>query len=381
MQSCLGFPGQQWFFRLRVLAFSAVVAMVLAGGNSRAFASSLSVRFVTFNVDFNNTAQQIDSDISAVSPNADIIMFQEAKWVSIADSFGSGWTVYQVTDQGDAQQGSAIAIRNSIKSQVLATGLVLGVDHGSAAMLDRYIAYADVKLTNGLVIRVMALHMPPERFQYLQPTMASNLEDFVNQTPYPVVVGADWNYTVNDDPYDIQGAVGLIPKGSGIDGFYYDDSAADFVSLTKMSGLNCNSDHDPVKMVANMHVPTYIIDNNSAGFTASSNWSSGSSAADKYGPNYRFHLTQQVSDTAQWSANVTPGVYNVYAWWSQGVNRSTTAPFILPDGTVVNKNQQVNGGMWNLLGTQTLSGTAATRLSCWTTAGYVVIADGLKYAP
>ena len=30
------------------------------------------------------------------------------------------------------------------------------------------------------------------------------------------------------------------------------------------------------------------------------------------------------------------GTYTISAWWSQGSNRSATAPYILPNGNVVN---------------------------------------------
>ncbi|MGI8908771.1 MAG: SpoIID/LytB domain-containing protein [Candidatus Sumerlaeaceae bacterium] len=127
---------------------------------------------------------------------------------------------------------------------------------------------------------------------------------------------------------------------------------------------------------------TITIDNSSAGFSASSNWSTGTSAADKYGTDYRYRSTAAVSDAAQWSASISSsGTYNVSAWWSQGSNRSATAPYILPNGTSVSKNQQAGGGVWNLLGTSSLTaGTSAvTKLSCWTTTGYIVLADAIKY--
>jgi len=367
--------------RSRFFAIAVGLSISLSTIISEASAASQRIRYITFNVDFNNSAAQIDSDIQALKSQADIVFFQEAKWVTIANSFGSGFTVHQVTTQGDAKQGSAIAVRNSAISNVLASGLRLGVDNHGEEMLDRYIAWADVTLTNNLVIRIMSLHMPPGRFQYLQPIMADNLATFVAESPYPVIVGADWNFTVNNDPYNIQGDTGLTPKGIGIDGFYYDSSITTFVSIAELTGLNVNSDHDPVKMTADMDVPTYIIDNSNAGFSASTNWSTGTSAADKYGSNYRFRLTAQESDVAEWTKSVTPGTYGIYAWWSQGANRSTTAPFILPDNTTVYKNQQTAGGQWNLLGTQTLSGSATTKLSCWTTTGFVVIADAIKLAP
>jgi hypothetical protein len=126
---------------------------------------------------------------------------------------------------------------------------------------------------------------------------------------------------------------------------------------------------------------TITVDNTSSGFAASTNWSTGTSAADKYGTNYRFRTTAAVSDSAAWTANITQaGNYTISAWWSQGANRSATAPYILPNSTTVNVNQQANGGKWNTLGTVSLAtGSRTTRLSCWTTAGFVVVADAVRY--
>lgn len=123
-----------------------------------------------------------------------------------------------------------------------------------------------------------------------------------------------------------------------------------------------------------------IIDNSSAGFTASGNWSTGTSAADRYGADYRFRPTAAVSDTAKWSFSVPQSRnYEISAWWSQGTNRSAAAPYILPDSTSVPKNQQTNGGKWNVLATQNLStGNHQVQLSCWATTGFTVIADAIK---
>ena len=113
----------------------------------------------------------------------------------------------------------------------------------------------------------------------------------------------------------------------------------------------------------------------------SGSWTVGTSATDKYGADYKFHSTAAVSDPATWTINVaTAGSYNVYAWWTAGSNRSTTAPYILPNGASVQANQQANGGKFNLLGTMTLAaGNNDTKLSIWTTSGFVVVADAVRY--
>lgn len=124
----------------------------------------------------------------------------------------------------------------------------------------------------------------------------------------------------------------------------------------------------------------YVIDNASGGFSASSGWATGSSSADKYGADYRYKSTAAVSDPANFTATVAGGSYTISAWWPAGTNRSTTAPFVLPGGGKVSVNQQANGGKWNTLGTLSLgAGAQKTQLSCWTTTGFIVVADAVKY--
>lgn len=113
----------------------------------------------------------------------------------------------------------------------------------------------------------------------------------------------------------------------------------------------------------------------------SGSWATATGATDKYGADYKYRSTTAVSDPAEWTINVSAGgSYNIYGWWSAGSNRSSTAPYILPNGATVSANQQANGGKFNLLGTIGLgAGANTTKLSCWTTAGFVVIADAVRY--
>jgi hypothetical protein len=127
-----------------------------------------------------------------------------------------------------------------------------------------------------------------------------------------------------------------------------------------------------------------IVDNADSGFSASSNWSTGTSSTDKYGTSYRYRSTAAVSDSALFSASLpSSGTWQVYAWWPQGTNRSPTAPYIIyysGGSTSISVNQQTNGGKWNYLGAWSMnSGTNNVRVSCWTTTGYVVMADAVKW--
>jgi len=123
---------------------------------------------------------------------------------------------------------------------------------------------------------------------------------------------------------------------------------------------------------------TNLIDDTPA---VSATWATGTSATDKYGSDYKWRSTEAISDPASWTINITSaGSYDISAWWSAGTNRSASAPYILPSGSSVTKNQQANGGAWNLLGTQSLAtGNRTTQLSCWAATGFIVVADAVKY--
>lgn len=123
-----------------------------------------------------------------------------------------------------------------------------------------------------------------------------------------------------------------------------------------------------------------IVDNSDAGFTASANWSTGTSSTDKYGADYRFRSTAAVSNQAVWTFNIpTADTYEVYAWWPQGTNRSPAAPYSVNGSAGIPKNQQTNGGTWNSLGQFSMAaGSNNVKLSCWAASGYVVVADAVR---
>lgn len=128
-----------------------------------------------------------------------------------------------------------------------------------------------------------------------------------------------------------------------------------------------------------------IVDNASSGFSASTSWWTSTSTPGYYGTNYHTRATAAVSDSAKWTVTLpTTGSYKVYAQWAAGSNRAKSAPYIITHSggnVTVNVNQQANGGQWNLLGTWNFnSGTAQrVQLSCWTTTGYYVVADAVKF--
>jgi len=127
-----------------------------------------------------------------------------------------------------------------------------------------------------------------------------------------------------------------------------------------------------------------VVDNNSAGFAASASWVVASSAPDKYGADYRYRSTAAVSDQATWTGSLpSAGSYGVYAWWTAGANRAANIGYTVyhaTGSTTANVNQQATGGQWRLLTTASLNaGNNQVKLSCWTTTGFVVVADAILW--
>lgn len=127
-----------------------------------------------------------------------------------------------------------------------------------------------------------------------------------------------------------------------------------------------------------------VVDNTSGGFTPGSGWWTSTSTPGYYGSNYHVRPTEATSDAATWTVNLpSSGSYKVEAWWTDGSNRSATAPYIVyhsGGSTTASQNQQANGGKWNNLGTYSFgSGSQSVILSCWTGTGYYVVADAVRF--
>ena len=126
-------------------------------------------------------------------------------------------------------------------------------------------------------------------------------------------------------------------------------------------------------------------DNSGTNFTVGSTaWFAGTSVAGYYGTNYHARATEAISDPATWTVSLpSSGTYKVEAWWTSTSNRSSTAPYqVVHTGgtTTVSKDQTINGGSWQSLGNYSFNaGSNTVRLSCWTTAGFYVIADAVRF--
>jgi N-acetylmuramoyl-L-alanine amidase len=131
--------------------------------------------------------------------------------------------------------------------------------------------------------------------------------------------------------------------------------------------------------------PVEVIgDNGTSAWTASTSWFPGTSIAGYYGANYHARATASASDAATWTVNLpSAGSYAVHVRWTAATNRSTTAPYIVTHTggtTTVNANQQLNNGVWMGLGTYNFNaGSNQVKLSCWTTLGFYVVGDAVRF--
>ena len=247
---------------LTVALASTAVLGVLA---PPAQAAAVQLRFVTFNVNFNNSQPQVRADWEdVVAPHADIVFFQEAKNVRLADFINTNIWLVRQNVANDAEAGSALAVRRSAITDFEGWDLVKGVDAsncpGDPDILTRWIAKMGVKVSNGRLVRIASLHMPPGNCQTGPGSpydrMSDNIVQFVRGGDRLTVLGADWNKIVDQDPNDIGKRTGLEPNGpddgSRIDGFMYSKQLAN-CCLTRLGQVN--SDHRPVQVKLTVPAP------------------------------------------------------------------------------------------------------------------------------
>jgi len=179
----------------------------------------------------------------------------------------------------------------------------------------------------------------PQRIIRLAPGNITDPSCAPENMPYCTTTNSHLAITTNGATY----TVSIVPRSGGND-------------ITE-PGL---TDH-PVDEPTDIWVPPaeiIVIDNTDPGFEVNGMWDRRSAGLDKYGSDYRYHAVQNADpgsvDTANWSADVIPGWYEVSVWYPAGSNRSQFAQYIVHDSIAgpdtFRINQQLNGGKWNKLG-------------------------------
>lgn len=126
-----------------------------------------------------------------------------------------------------------------------------------------------------------------------------------------------------------------------------------------------------------------VVDNTSAGYTASANWQVGKYGTP-YSGSYEYRKADgAAADKAAFNVLLPAGTYDVYAWYTPGTNRATTARYTVSTtggARVVTVNQQSGGNSWKWIGKYSLGSGAnfVTLDAANGTPGYL-IADAVRW--
>ena len=176
---------------------------------------------------------------------------------------------------------------------------------------------------------------------------------------------------------------------SGVDGLQQAEKQDGYIIFTAGSGTySFQVTGEP------LHTPdigeeeeTGIVIDDQATYTNEWVHETASNHNDRYGDG--FHYIGWVSGEPTASATYTTtieedGEYDVFAWWGVHSNRATNTPYTIHCGNVtetIRKNQEINGGQWNLLGTYTAKAGDTISIVITNDADEYVIADAVRIAP
>lgn len=216
----------------------------------------MSIRVITQNLNYNLARKGgWDDIVRSLQPQADVILFQEAKNTDLRKYEDDEWQVFQRSSRknGDGLNGTGIMWRRSIGTR-LADGVFLLADKGkgrkAVKMQDRYLAYVDIEVTElQRVVRFVAGHYPPGRFKKLWPASNRNVDRFIAMTRkagLAFVMGFDFNHKKTGNQQGIAQRVAVFNTGHRIDGFV----VARKLQATPSEDLGNNrSDHNPQRTV------------------------------------------------------------------------------------------------------------------------------------
>ena len=240
-------------------ALAALAVTVLVPAPALAARAKLDV--VTANVAFGKGSQdRVERLFRSLPGRTDVVFLQEARDVNISKRMiGDRWAIRQDAAAPETR-GSAVVVRKGravagVGPLTLTPAVRASTcrDHPNGGVGLRYIASVPLQLArNGRTIRVASLHMPPIRCDYPGGPYAETAENvvaFANAFAEPLILGADWNKTVDDDPNAIGARANLMPRGLDtglrIDGFMLERKPAIKAGQPKrLPGFG--SDHQPV---------------------------------------------------------------------------------------------------------------------------------------
>jgi hypothetical protein len=130
--------------------------------------------------------------------------------------------------------------------------------------------------------------------------------------------------------------------------------------------------------------PEIVVDNEdpSPDFVTVGSWAEGA-YGNPYNTNYNWAYGDSGDRTATWTPDLpNDGIYDVYAYWVQGGNRATDAPYIihhLEGADTVRVNQETNGETWYPLGSYPFEAGTGHDVTLTNDANEIVIADAVRW--
>jgi len=127
-----------------------------------------------------------------------------------------------------------------------------------------------------------------------------------------------------------------------------------------------------------------VVDNTNSAVRITGSWRSNGTTPGFYGGDYLFHLPGDSTSSVTWPFPSVgkPGPYAVFARWSSGGNRTTTATYAIASrtGTVdVHMNQRIGGGQWHALGTYAFGPNRRQGVTLSDRPDGVVVADAIVW--
>lgn len=176
------------------------------------------MRVTTANLDFSTGPRQDKKNLALLVENSDVLCLQEAKNLTLSEILPVGWRSLQFT-LNEARRNSAHAVVKGAYTKNRAIHLGVRPWYGGVKvkMLTRFFTTVDVT-KNGLTVRAFSCHLPPARFDFLQPTMMRRIKTAIDESPWPVVLGGDWNMPIAT----AASKLGLEAHGEGIIGVLVD---------------------------------------------------------------------------------------------------------------------------------------------------------------
>ncbi len=142
------------------------------------------------------------------------------------------------------------------------------------------------------------------------------------------------------------------------------------LSAEYISSSGTFKDSFSIKKETQAQAERIIIDNLDSGFSTQGTWPI-SNGASQYGSDSVYSRTP--GESAAWTTSLTPGLYEVYAWWTSWPSRSQNTPYKIYNGNAllntvrVNQNDSNLAGKWNLLGEYNFDAPARIILEVETT--------------